>query len=461
VEGKVLRVRAVAFVTLIVAVILGVALAAGASPLPFDPRFDVPPAIKPHVDFWINAFVIYGRRQVVIHDTEDPERIYRVLDFRSLEDLGLSDGAIAVRMEKEVAQEKERVRSALLRIHRLGADSSRLTPEEAVLVRLFRNDTNPGKFLLAADRDRIRSQTGLRERFSQGVATGQIYFDSMERIFQREGIPAAITRLPLVESSFDLRAYSKVGASGVWQFMPSTARRFMTINEAVDERLDPLVSTRAAASFLRENYEMLGTWPLAVMAYNHGPGGIARAVSTMGTNDVSEIIRRYNGPRFKFASRNFYPEFLAALDVETNRFEHYGPLPQVDPIETEAIQIPHYVSLSTLSTCAGATPDELRRLNPSILSSVPAGKQRVPRGYELRLPKGAQRTFERCYAAVPSSQKFSEQKRQYIVHRVRRGQTLGQIARQYGSSVDEIRRRNGLRSNNLIREGQVLRIPPG
>lgn len=456
-----LRLRFVALVAASTAAFLCVVRPTGASPLPYDPRFEVPPAIKPHVDFWINAFVIYGRRQVVIHDADVPERVYRVLDFRSLEDLGLSDAAIASRMEKAITREKKRVRAALLRIHRLGPDNPNLTADEAVLARLFRDDKNPRKFLLAADRGRIRSQTGLRERFSQGVATGQMYFDRMERIFEQEGVPPAITRLPLVESSFDLRAHSRVGASGIWQFMPSTARRFMTINDAVDERLDPLIATRAAARFLRENYELLGTWPLAVMAYNHGPGGVARAVRSLGTTDATEIIRRYDGPRFKFASRNFYPEFLAALDVETNRYEHYGPLPQFDPVETDAVRLPHYVSLSTLSTCAGTNPDELRSLNPSILSSVRTGKQRVPRGYELRLPRGTRRTFERCYASLPSDQKFSRQRRQYIVHRVRRGQTLSQIARQYGSSVDAIRRRNRLRSKNFIREGQILRIPAG
>jgi membrane-bound lytic murein transglycosylase D len=222
-----------------------------------------------------------------------------------------------------------------------------------------------------------------------------------------------------------------------------------------------MTATRSAAKFLRENYEMLGSWPLAVMGYNHGPGGIARAVRTLGTSDPEKIVQRYDGPRFKFASRNFYPEFLAALDVETNRFEHYGPLPQHDPIETDMVRLPHYVPLTSLSTCARSTPDELRRLNPSLLSSVHSGKQRVPRGYTLRLPKGGQRTFESCYATLPTSQKLSQQKRQYLVHRVRRGQTLGQIARQYGTSVDEIRRRNGLRSKNLIREGQVLQIPAG
>jgi membrane-bound lytic murein transglycosylase D len=288
-----------------------------------------------------------------------------------------------------------------------------------------------------------------------------MYFDRMERIFEREGVPAAITRLPLVESSFDLRAYSKAGASGIWQFIPSTGRRFMTINDAIDERLDPLVATRAAARFLRENYEMLGAWPLAVMAYNHGPGGIARATRALGSADASQIILRYDGPRFKFASRNFYPSFLAALDVETNRFEHYGPLPQFDPVETDEVRVPDYVPLSALSTCAGASGDELRQLNPSLLSSVHVGKQRVPRGYTLRLPKGKRGTFDRCYAGLSSGQKFPQQKRQFIVHRVRRGQTLSQIARLYGSSVDEIRRRNGLRSKHVIREGQVLHIPAG
>ena len=130
------------------------------------------------------------------------------------------------------------------------------------------------RFRAAAGDDRLRTQTGVRERFREGVQSSRRYIKAMEEIFEREGVPVELTRLPLVESSFNLSATSKVGAAGIWQFMPATGRLYeMKVSNAVDERRDPLIATEAAARFLRSNYEKLGAWPLAITAYNHGPGG--------------------------------------------------------------------------------------------------------------------------------------------------------------------------------------------
>lgn len=431
-----------------------------ADPLPYDPRFDVPPALQPQVSFWVSVFAIYSRRQVAIHDTERPDRIYRVLDFRDLDDGGMSEVAIEITKNRAVDRAIREVRASLERLHRLGPRSAQLSEEEARIARLFRHDRDPKKFLRAAAADRVRSQTGLRERFGEGIVVGSRYFPRMEEIFRQEGVPLPITRLPLVESSFNMRAYSKAGASGIWQFMPSTGRRFMSINDAVDERLDPIVSTRAAARFLRENYASLGSWPLAITAYNHGPGGISRAVRELGTTDISTIVQRYRGPSFKFASRNFYPEFLAALEVERDYLQYYGSLPLAPPLAHDEVSLAHYVPIDSVSRCAGGE-HSVRELNPSLLPAVYARKQSVPRGYVLRLPPGAGQQFERCYASLPPAQKRESQRPMYVVHRVRRGQTLGQIARHYGTSVKAIQRRNGLRNKHVIREGQLLQIPRG
>src|SRR5262249_5230524 len=158
-------------------------------------------------------------------------------------------------------EEKERIRAGLLRIQRFGPKDPGLTAEERRWAKLFHGDPDPDRFAAAAEKDRIRAQIGAKERCAEGVAVARRYLPDLERVSREEGIPRAVTRLPLVESSFNVRAYSKVGASGIWQFMPHTARRFMRIDNAVDERLDPSVATHAAARFLRENYELLGTWP--------------------------------------------------------------------------------------------------------------------------------------------------------------------------------------------------------
>ena len=144
-------------------------------------------------------------------------------------------------------------------------------------------------------------------------------------------MPIELTRLPHIESSFENRALSKVGAAGIWQIMPATGRLYLRVNRDVDERLHVRTATMAAAQILRENYEKLGTWPLAITAYNHGANGMKRAVDTVGTTDFGVIVQRYRGPLFGFASQNFYAEFLAALDVSQNYKQYFGDLLFAEP----------------------------------------------------------------------------------------------------------------------------------
>ena len=287
-------------------------------------QFAVPPALKHQVDFWRDVFTKYVRRQVVVHDTHRLDRVYSVLDFRHLDEQGLGEAQIELTIEKAVAREKKSIRGVLLRLHRLGPNAN-LTEEELRIGELFRSGKSPQKFYFAASKERIRAQWGLRERFAKGITVGHRYFPAMEAIFRQEGVPIELTRLPLVESTFNIHSYSKVGAAGIWQFMPSTGRRFLRIDDAVDERLDPLVATRAAARYLRGNYEQLGTWPLALTGYNHGPNSIARAVRQLGTTDVVVLIEQYRGQRFGFASRNFYPGISGRLRGRTESSPVFRP----------------------------------------------------------------------------------------------------------------------------------------
>src|SRR5262249_11687855 len=140
---------------------------------------------------------------------------------------------------------KEHTRAILLRLHALGPDPSDLSPEEEKVQAMFRDVSDSDKYLAAADR--VRSQPGLREKFTAGVAQQSRYLDRMEQVFAQRGMPRELARLPLVESCFNIDAYSKVGAAGVWQFMPSTGRQYMRVNNAIDERRDPIRATHAAA----------------------------------------------------------------------------------------------------------------------------------------------------------------------------------------------------------------------
>jgi membrane-bound lytic murein transglycosylase D len=424
------------------------------SPIP------VPPGLKSQVKFWKDIFATYSTREVVIHDTEHLNRVYEVVDFRPLADSGLGDAEITAYAKIKVDREKERVRAILMRLHQLGPHPSELTDEERKIWALFRNVKEPSALLRAAAEDRIRAQTGLSDRFTAGVEVSRRYLPEMEAIFRREGLPVELTRLPLVESCFNVRAYSKVGAAGIWQFMPGTGRLYMQVDDAVDERRDPITSTQAAAEHLKRNYEVLGTWPLAITAYNHGRAGIARAVAQVGTTDIVEIIRRYQGPSFKFASRNFYAEFLAALDVESHFSDYFGELNAHPPLRADTVVVPDYVSFQTLARVTGTDPDALADLNPALSREVIGGKLYVPKGYRARVPEGAADDFEVRYAKLSGRQKFSRQRALYVTHRVKRGQTLTAIAKRYGVTVAAIQRRNNLRKGH-VRVGQSLIIPSG
>jgi len=426
------------------------------------------PGLNTQVEFWKKIFGTYSTRQVVIHDAWHLDRVYEVLDFEPLTNSILSDAEIAAYMQEKVRAEKERIRGTLARLHQAAADTNDLSPEERQIWDLFPDTNDLSRFLDAAAEDRIRSQTGLRQRFVAGVEISRRYLPEMEAIFRRQGLPLELTRLPLVESCFNVRAYSKVGAAGIWQFMPSTARSYMSVNRAVDERRDPIISTQAAAEHLKRNYEVLRSWPLAITAYNHGRAGVANAVATVGSSDLMEIIRRYRGRAFKFASRNFYAEFLAAVEVERNASEYFGEISPARPQRADTVVVAEGVSIRTAARAAGTKVDTLANLNPALTRDVVSGRLRIPKDFRLRIPSGSVGSFGTQYASVAAEEKplaeKSVQKRrqrakvQYVVHRVKRGQTLSAIAKRHGTTVSAIRRQNNLRADRL-RPGQSLRIP--
>src|SRR5262249_32176511 len=269
--------------------------------------------------------------------------------------------------------------------------------------------------------DRIRAQRGLRERFATGLEVSRRYLPEMEAVFRREGLPVELTRLPLVESCFNIHAYSKKGAAGIWQFMPATARLYMQLNDAVDQRRDPVGWPAAAAEYLKGSYEALGNWPLAVTSYNHGRAGVMHAVASVGSNDLVQIIKYYHGPAFKFASRNFYAEFLAAVDVERHYQNYFGDLRVGAALRAETVVVPDYVSARALARVVNTDVDTLADLNPALTPAVLSGKLHVPRGYRLQVPAGSAAKFSVLYASLPKSEKSSRQRSIYVTHRVQRG----------------------------------------
>lgn len=204
----------------------------------------------------------------------------------------------------------------------------------------------------------------------------------MKKIFRAEGLPVELAYLPLVESSFNIRARSGVGALGMWQFMPETGKKFLRIDGNIDERRDPFESTKAAARLLKENYRLLGTWPLAITAYNHGTDGMFRGMKAVESDDIVDLIRGYQSPTFGFASKNFYAEFLAVVELATNKDVYFPFLRSHSPVTLREVATTRQMPLRSVLKPAAIAPSDFFEWNPALDSSATL----LPAGYRIKLP---------------------------------------------------------------------------
>lgn len=375
---------------------------------PSEDTFHVPPALRTRVEFWKRIYSEFTSSQGVLHDSEYPELVYAVVDLTELTRTPASQRKRSKLVSRFLKDEKSKIAAQLKTLHELQSDPLKIPPELFPLFKKFENIPGQDRFLMAADR--VRMQTGQRDRIVQGFLYGGRYFSKLMEIFEKKKVPKELTRLPLVESAFNLNARSKVGASGVWQFMQATGKRFLRIDSLVDERNDPETAAWAAADLLRQNYEALGSWPLAITAYNHGREGMARAVRELGTTDLSEIIKRYKVRNFGFASSNFYSEFLAMLEVEREYRKHFGKLLVDAPLTYEEFSLAADTRFSTLAEACRLKHEQLEALNPALTDPVISDKLPVPRGYRLKVPTGMLASCESGYRNV-SKLIFSPKKR--------------------------------------------------
>ncbi|MFQ5708990.1 MAG: LysM peptidoglycan-binding domain-containing protein [bacterium] len=415
--------------------------------------FPLPQVLKPNVEFWMDIYSKYSEREIVIHDAEDLGIVYEVVQLDSLfKGIQVSERLQWKRIER-IKRDYQALLARLSRKRDLRLDA--LTGKEKYIASLFGENLNRAR-LRRASRN-VRAQNGLKERFREGLERSGLYISQMREIFTALGLPEELLALPHVESSFNYKAYSKFGAAGVWQFTRSTGRLYLKINYQIDERLDPIRATEAAAMLLKHNYEELGSWPLAINAYNHGLHGMKRARKRYG-HDIGKIVKYYNSRSFGFASRNFYSEFLAALRISTNYKKYFGEVEFQKPGVYLVLETPDYISVQTLLDNLDVSIEEFARFNPALRTPVLRSKRRIPKNTKIRIPWNESLNVQELYAKISPRLKFSEQV-QPDFHIVQRGETLSFIARKYSIPMYDILASNDITNAHRIYVGQKLNIP--
>ncbi|RPI01193.1 MAG: hypothetical protein EHM72_07115 [Calditrichaeota bacterium] len=344
--------------------------------------FPLPSQLQDNVDFWTRIYGLYSSRQVVIHDKENLAVVYEVLNLNEF----TGDSTDLNTKWDFVEQEKEKFRLALMRLHEMSKPiplDSLNQVEFAVFIE-WADVQDDGKYLRAFDN--IRGQLGLCDRFRESVQRSGFYYPYIKEIFQSFQLPTELCSMPHVESLFNYKSYSKAGAAGIWQFIPHTGMLFLTINNALDERLDPVLATVAAAKLLQKSYNELGSWPLAITAYNHGLNGMKSAMQQFGNDDFGLVYNQYKSRSFGFASKNFYSEFLAALHVSQNHFLYFKDLAVAPPFNFQTIELLEPLKIAQAANIFSVPIDTLAAYNPAFRKSIVDNIVPIPAGYHFRLP---------------------------------------------------------------------------
>jgi membrane-bound lytic murein transglycosylase D len=266
-----------------------------------------------------------------------------------------------------------------------------------------------------------------------------------------EGLPEELSWLPLIESGFKVRALSRARALGLWQFIASTGYKFgLERNTWIDERMDPGKSTKAAIAYLKELHNIFGDWSTAIAAYNCGEGNVLKVIRKQKIKYLDNFWDLFDILPYETAS--YVPRFIAVLHIVNNPEEHGFILPPVDKaIEVEEVTIDKQMHLEKIADNIGISYQELKGLNPELRKNVTPTDP-----YSLKVPAGKVETLLAKLNGIPI---WVPPVPPYVVHRVRRGESLSVIASRYGTSVKAIMAMNGLKRSNYIRQGWRLKIP--
>jgi membrane-bound lytic murein transglycosylase D len=347
-------------------------------------KFELPVTLEGRYRFWLVVYALMSAHDYALHLRTHPGVILEVVNA-SATAVGLYTKNVEGR---EVIEARREHYANLLRSMQAMADKGEVftDPEMVRVDKAMADIADNHKFGKAAEN--LRVQRGQREFLEMGIGDSYMYEQEINKEFAAQGLPEGLINLAFVESSFNLNAVSKAGASGVFQIMPYVGRGYgMIVNQDIDERNDPIKSARVAARLLKDYYEITGSWPLAVTAYNHGITSIKTAIRKLGTKDLNVIVTNYKKSSFGFAGKNYYAGYLAMLTVIKNKEFYFPDVVPSDPIKFETITLSERMSIETVEKFYQVDREDLLFMNPDINAERLAKTGYLPQNYQIKIPK--------------------------------------------------------------------------
>lgn len=362
-------------------------------------EFPRPTILLPNIAFWKKIYSEYTSNQIVFSDSEDLGLVYRVVTVP----------AAGKARENAIKHAKQEILTALDELQSCEPESVDVLEPGLTREIYLALSSNPrvdkyqrGEF--------IRAQNGLKDRFEEGYHRSGAHDAEIRARLKNAGLPEDLIGIVFVESLFYPKSKSSVGATGIWQFMKRTAFEFMRVNQLVDERQDPILSTDAAIKYLKSARKSLQEWPLVITSYNYGRGGMAKAAEMVGSKDFEVILKNYSNPRFGFAARNYYAEFLAALDVYRNASAIFPNTEPVSQWSYAILELPKSILVKDLLSSKSLESVWLKTYNPALTNLAHKGKAVLPKGFTLRVPVGHKTSLEKKLSYMPERKQKKSRK---------------------------------------------------
>jgi membrane-bound lytic murein transglycosylase D len=423
--------------------------------------FPCPEEIQRRVDFWVQVFRQWDTGQRVIHDSDHPQKVFAVLRTE--------DRCSAKRPGKLVKQEQDKIRGGLRTLaSRVDSGQAPANSFQSDLANLYPGAS--GAELRNAS-ERLRCQAGNQDRFENALRRFGEYRPFVVEYLQDAGLSTELQYLPFVESAYHPQAYSHLGAAGIWQIMPKTARNLgLQISASVDERFDPRLATQGAIRYFQDSVKRVTAAakqqgsevtagrmnPFVVTSYNYGVRGMTRAIEQVGL-DYVRLLSEYKSRTFRTAVKNFYASFLAARYVAKNAEQYFPGVSGNSAPKTSIVSIPNSASVKRLRSVFNVDESVLKDLNPSLTSRVWKGFSYVPAGFSFALPlRSDDWSDQRIQLASLPPEGPSDGGERHVVER---GDTACEVAELYRVRCRDIIELNRLGRQATIGIGQVLMIP--